>query len=209
MSLKGGASGEEQEPIHVLGWIVWARISSVQICVCLTIFPARVGGQGIPQQTGLLTVVQILPVLHDFLFSVQHLATEDTVEGCACCKDPKALAAVEGAEGPTVLPLCPAVVGQDVLLELGAGEELCITITAFEQVTTLIELLPVMGSMFHQLLLSFAAPVVELVILQSDLHLLLMHIQEVHLHVCKCGCDGLAAATFYLQLHRVLTIVLL
>lgn len=68
-------------PIRGLGWLVWAWSGSVQITFCLTLFLARVGAQGSPQKVGLLTVVATPPVLHNPLFSVQHLSAKHTVKG--------------------------------------------------------------------------------------------------------------------------------
>lgn len=83
-------------PIQGLGWIVWAWSRSVQIPLGLSLFLAGVGAQCIPQKAGLLTVVVTPPVLHDPLFSVQHLAAKHTVKGCTGCKDPKTSTAIWG-----------------------------------------------------------------------------------------------------------------
>ena len=192
-----------------LGWIVWTWSRSVQIPVHLSLFLARVWAQGIPQQAGLLTVVATPPVLHNSLFSVQDLAAKHTVKGCTCCKNPKTIATIWWREGPAVLPLPNTVVGHDVPLKLGEGEKLFITTAALHQVTLLIELPPVVGSVFYKLHLSLTAASLVLSIVRSDLDLLPMHIQQMHLHVSKGWSDGLAATAFNLQLHWVLAILLI
>lgn len=149
------------------------------------------------------------PVLHNPLFTVQHLAAKHTVKGSTCCQDPKASAAIWGREGPTVLPLPSTMVGHDVLLKLGEGEELLIAAAALDQVTLLVELTPVVGSVFYQLVLSLTATPRRLAVMKLDLDLLAMYIQQMHLHVGKGGSDGLAAAAFNLQLHGVFTILLI
>lgn len=196
-------------PIQGLGWIVWAWSRSVQIPVLLTLFPARVRAQGVPQKAGLLTVVATPPVLHNSFFSVQYLAAKYTVKGCTCCKDPKASTAIWWWEGPAVFPLPSLVVGHDVPLKLGEGEELLVTAATLDRVAFFVKLPPVVGSMFYQLILSLTTTPQLLAIIKSDLDLLPVHIQQVHLHVGKGGSDGLAAATFNLQLYRVFTILLI
>lgn len=99
--------------------------------------------------------------------------------------------------------------GHDVPLKLGEGEELLVAAAALDQVALLIELPPVVGSVLYQLILSLAATPHLLAIVKWDLDLLPMHIQQVHLHVGKGGSDGLAAATFNLQLHGVFAILLI
>lgn len=101
------------------------------------------------------------------------------------------------------------MVGHDVPLKLGEGEKLLITAATLHQVTLLVELPPVMGSVFYKLHLSLAATSLVLAIGRLDLDLLPMHIQQMHLHVSKGRSDGLAATAFNLQLHWVLTILLI
>lgn len=76
-----------------LGWIVWAWSRSVEIPLSLTFFQDGVGAQCVPQKAWLLTVVATPPVLHNSVFSVQHLAAKHAVEGRACCKDAKSSSA--------------------------------------------------------------------------------------------------------------------
>lgn len=101
------------------------------------------------------------------------------------------------------------MVGHDVPLKLGEGEELLVAAAALDQVALLIELPPVVGSVLYQLIFSLTTTPRGLAIVKSNLDLFPMHIQQVHLHVGKGGGDGLAAAAFNLQLHWVLTILLI
>lgn len=101
------------------------------------------------------------------------------------------------------------VVGHDVPLKFGEGDKLLVAAAALDQVALLIELTPVVGSVLHQLVFSLPATAQLLTIMKWNLDLLPMHIQQMHLHVGKGGSDGLAAATFYLQLHRVFPILLI
>lgn len=101
------------------------------------------------------------------------------------------------------------VVGHDVPLKLGEREKLFVTAATLDQVAPLIELPPVVGSMLYQLILSLAATPRDLAIVESNMDLLPVHMQQVHLHVGKGGSDGLTAAAFNLQLHWVFTILLI
>ena len=196
-------------PIQGLGWLVWAWSRSVQIPIRLTFFLARVGAQRIPQQARLLTVVATPPVLHHLLFTVQHLATEHTVEGCTCCKDTKSSTSVWWWDRPTILTLSFTVVGHDVPLKFGERDKLFVTVAALNQVAFLIELPPIVGSMLYQFILSLTATPHRLAIIESDLDLFSVHIKQVHLHVSKGRSDRLTATTFDLQLNRVFTVLLI
>lgn len=101
------------------------------------------------------------------------------------------------------------VVGHDVSLKLGEGEELLVAAAAPDQVALLVELPPVVGGVLYQLVLGLAAAAQCLALVKRNLDLLPVHIQQVHLHVGKGRSDGLAAAAFNLQLYRVFPILLI
>lgn len=121
-------------------------------------FMPRVWAQGIPQQVRLFTVVVTPPVLEYFMFGVQHFAAQHTVKGQSRCKDPQASVAVWWRHGPVVLSIPALMIGSDVPLELGEGEELLVAAATFHWIMLLFQLPPVVRSVFHQIIFSLATP---------------------------------------------------
>lgn len=177
-----------------LGGVVWAWGGRIQISVPFGVFSARVQAESFPQHSGLFTVVATPPVLHDAIFGVQHLAAQHAVESVASGEDP-------AAPGVRSLPF-PAV-RREAPLDLGDGR-LVVAAAAPDEAALLVQLPPEMGGVFDQLNFRLATRALWLAVAESDSGLLPVHVQQVHLHVCKGGRDSLALAAFNLQLLMIL-----